>query len=102
MHVISRRTLQEAANQKRYAGSGPGLDAWYQIARKAKWSNLEDVRRTFSAADGVTVGSNTYTVFNIGGNKFRLITKVEYRYQTIYIKHVLTHAEYDREEWKRK
>jgi Uncharacterized protein conserved in bacteria len=48
----------------------------------------------------VTVGGKTYTVFNICGNRFRLITKIEYRYQTIYIKRVLTHAEYDREEWK--
>ena len=98
--MISRKPLVQAARENRYAGSGPALDAWYQIARKAKWTSLEDVRKTFSSADGVTVGGETYTVFNICGNRFRLITKIEYRYETIYIKHVLTHAEYDREEWK--
>ena len=40
------------------------------------------------------------TVFNIGGNKYRLIVKIEYKLQTIYIKHVLTHDEYNKEKWK--
>jgi mRNA interferase HigB len=60
------------------------------------------IRQSFSSADGVTVNGKTYTVFNIMGNMFCLITKIEYLHQTIYIKHTLTHAEYDREEWKNK
>jgi len=55
---------------------------------------------TAATADGVTVGPNTYTVFNIAGNKFRLIVKIEYRYRAIYVKDVLTHAEYDKGRWK--
>lgn len=91
--------MHEAA--RRLNGSEPGLNTWFRIARKASWQNLEDVRTVYSHADGVTVGSNTYTVFNIGGNKFRLIVKIEYKYQKIFVKHVLTHAEYDKEDWKK-
>jgi mRNA interferase HigB len=47
------------------------------------------------------VGETTYTVFNIGGNAFRLVVKIEYKYQKIFIKHVLTHAEYDQGGWKK-
>jgi mRNA interferase HigB len=77
------------------------LEIWYRSAKKAKWKTLEDVRKTWPSADGVTVGEKTYTVFNIGGNKFRLIVKIEYEMQRLYIKHVLTHAEYDKENWKK-
>jgi mRNA interferase HigB len=55
----------------------------------------------YASADGVNLGHKVYTVFNISGNKLRLITDVVYRYQTIYIKHVLTHAEYDKGAWKK-
>ena len=99
MRIISRKTLQEAA--KRHPESESGLDAWYRIAKSAKWQNLQDVRQTCASADGVNVGDRIYTVFNIGGNKFRLITHVVYRYQTIYVKQVLTHAEYDKGTWKK-
>jgi len=99
VRIISRKALREAA--KRYSGSEPGLDAWYRIAKSAEWRSLQDVRKTYASADGVNVGGRTYTVFNIAGNKLRLITDIVYRYQTIYVKHVLTHAEYDKETWKK-
>lgn len=102
MHVISRRTLWEAAREKKYAESAAALDAWYRIAKAAKWKSLQEVKQTLRSADGVTVGDKTFTVFNIAGNQFRLITRIVYPAQRIYIKHVLTHAEYDREEWKKK
>jgi mRNA interferase HigB len=55
------------------------------------------LHQTFPSADLV----ERLTVFNIAGNKFRLITRVEYQRQEIYIRNVLTHAEYDKEDWKR-
>ena len=73
------------------------LDAWFRIAKRALWQDLTDVRRTFATADAV----EKWTVFNIKGNKYRLITEINYRFRRIYIRHVLTHAEYDREKWKR-
>ena len=67
-----------------------------RIAKKAAWQNLMDVRRTFANADAV----DKCTVFNIKGNKHRLITEINYRYQRLSIRHVLTDAEYDQEKWK--
>jgi len=99
VHIISRKTLKGAA--KRLSGSRIGLDTWFQIAKKARWRSLEDIRETYRSADGVTVGDKTYTVFNIGGNKFRLIVKIEYHRQEIYIKQVLTHSEYNKGDWKK-
>jgi mRNA interferase HigB len=95
VHVISRKKLKEAA--LRHSEIEPALDAWFRIAKKAVWKNLANVRKTFANADAVEI----WTVFNIKGNKYRLITEVNYRFQRIYIRHVLTHAEYDQEKWKR-
>ena len=97
--MITRRKLVEAA--KRHRAIGIALDAWYRTAKSARWKNLQEVRQTWSSADGVPVGDKVFTVFNIGGNSFRLITGINYDSQTIFIKHVLTHAEYDKEEWKK-
>jgi mRNA interferase HigB len=91
LHVISRRRLREAA--ERHPSVESALDVWYRIAKRAEWRSLADVRKTFSTADSV----QKWTVFNIKGNSFRLITEINYRFQRIYIRHVLTH---DREKWK--
>lgn len=99
MHIISRKTLIEAAEQ--HSGAKSALDVWFRIAKGARWGSLDDVRKTYPAADGVRVGDKIYTVFNIAGNKFRLIAKIEYDYQKVFIKHVLTHGEYDKEDWKK-
>jgi mRNA interferase HigB len=95
MHVISRKRLKEAA--LRHPDVETALDAWFRIARRAAWNDLAEVRKTLATADAV----EKWTVFNIKGNKYRLVTEMNYRSQRIYIRHVLTHAEYDREKWKR-
>ena len=95
MHVISRKRLREFWEKNPEAKAD--LEDWYRTANKAHWLNLTQVRQTYRHADAV----GTCTVFNIRQNRYRLITKIEYRIQRIYIKSVLTHAEYDREEWKR-
>ncbi|HXB67250.1 MAG TPA: type II toxin-antitoxin system HigB family toxin [Candidatus Acidoferrales bacterium] len=79
----------------------PLLDSWYRAAKSAKWKSLEEIRRTYAHADGVPVGDKVYTVFNIKGNKFRLIAEIFFEEQTILVRHVLTHAEYDQEDWKK-
>jgi mRNA interferase HigB len=95
MHVISRKRLKEAA--ERHADLEAPLDAWFRIAKKATWTNPADVRTTFSSADSV----GKWTVFNIKGNQYRLIAEINYLFGRIYIRRVLTHAEYDRGGWKR-
>ena len=94
MHVISRKKLKEAAS--RHADLESPLDAWFRIAKKAAWKNLSDVRRTLASVDAV----DKWTVFNIKGNQYRLIAEINYLYGRVYIRHVLTHSEYDRGGWK--
>ena len=94
MHVISRKKLKEAA--QRHADLDGPLDAWFRIAKRAPWRNLSDVRKTFPSADAV----GKVTIFNIKGNQYRLIAEINYKFGRIYIRHVLTHAEYDRGGWK--
>jgi mRNA interferase HigB len=69
---------------------------WYNITSKATWHNLSEVRQTFRHAD--IVGDKT--VFNIKGNDYRLIVHIRYETSIIYIKQLLTHAEYDKGAWK--
>lgn len=92
--MISRKRLLEAS--KKHSGLSAPLDAWYRIAKAAKWKSLDDVRRSLPSADGV----GKYTVFNIKGNNFRLISEINFGGQRVYIRHVLTHAEYDKGAWK--
>ena len=95
MHVISRKALREA--EDRHPDLEGPLGTWFKIAEKAEWKNIADVRRTYRHADPV----GPYTVFNIKGNSYRLVVKIEYAFGLIFIKHVLTHAEYDKGDWKK-
>ena len=94
MTVIGWKRLQKFAGKHRDAL--PALERWHDAARRAGWRSLIDVRKDFSAADAV----GPLTVFNIRGNRFRLIVKIDYRWQVIVVKAVLTHDEYDRGGWK--
>ncbi len=93
MHVISRKRLLEAAN--RHSVLFAPLNAWYRVTKKSEWRSLEDVRRIFPSADAV----GKYVVFNIKGNTFRLIAEINFKTGRIYVRHVLTHAEYDKGGW---
>jgi mRNA interferase HigB len=95
VHVISRKKLQDFWES--HADAREALLAWHADAEKATWRHLDDVRQTYSATDAV----GRWTVFNIRGNRYRLIVSIHYNRQKIYIRHVLTHAEYDRGDWKR-
>ncbi|HWE49827.1 MAG TPA: type II toxin-antitoxin system HigB family toxin [Bryobacteraceae bacterium] len=77
------------------------MDAWYRVAKSATWKNLEEVRGVYPHADGVPAEEKVFTIFNVMGNSFRLVTGINYEGQTIFIKHVLTHAEYDKGDWKK-
>ena len=95
MRVISRKALREFG--ARHPDAGVPLGIWFRIARKATWKSLVDVRKTYPHADLV----GPYTVFNIKGNAYRLIVKIEYQFGLIFIRHVLTHPEYDQGAWKK-
>jgi mRNA interferase HigB len=87
--------------EKEHSGIGTTLDAWYRVAKSAQWNSLQEVRQTYPSADGVPVDEKVFTVFNIGGNNFRLIVGINYETKTIFVKYVLTHAEYDKGDWKK-
>lgn len=99
MHVISRRRLREAA--RRYPDAAEALDRWYRVVHAADWESLHDVRRVYRHADAVTVGSgNAVTVFNVCGNKYRLVAAIHYNRRRVYVLRFLTHAEYGRGRWQ--
>ena len=94
MHVISFKILREYAEN--HADCEEALNNWYKIANKANWSNLVAVQQVFPKAEAV----GNFTVFNFKGIKYRLIVSIDYEGQLIYIKYILTHAEYDKDNWK--
>lgn len=94
MHVISRKALRLFA--QRHPGSKNALDAWFRIVRANQFANLVDLRRVFPHADV----AGDLVVFNIGGNKYRLIAAIHFNRQKLYIRHVLTHDEYSRGTWQ--
>jgi mRNA interferase HigB len=94
VRVISRKRLVEAIESDRTL-EGP-LKAWYKVVSKADWKSIADVRQTYSSADYV----DPFTVFNIRGNQYRLIVKIEYKKHLVFINHLLTHREYDKGRWK--
>ncbi len=94
MHVITRRELNKFAHL--YPDSKSALADWYHLMRKNVFENFAELRAIFPAAD--TVGK--LTVFNIGGNKYRLVAAIHYNRKRIYIRAVLTHEEYNKGKWK--
>jgi mRNA interferase HigB len=99
VRVISLKPLKEFWDQ--HPDAEEPLRSWYKVALGAEWTSLQDARATYPHADGVrTKSGETLTVFNIGGNKYRLIARIRYDYQLVNVRCVLTHAEYDEGKWK--
>jgi mRNA interferase HigB len=93
--VISRRELFRKS--VRFADAKVAIQTWMETARQAEWSSLEDVRRAFPKTDMI----GKVAIFNIKGNTDRLIVRMEFAGQRIYVKEFLTHAEYDKGAWKK-
>ena len=90
MHVISRKALVEFWTVHPPA-KGP-MAAWYKVMRGAAFANFAAVRSVFNSADKV----GQFTVFNVGGGGYRVVVAIHFNRQKLYIRHVFTHAEYDR------
>lgn len=95
MHIITQRRLQEF--WQKHPDAQTNLQIWYDRTKIAKCANFTELRQIFPSADQV----KNLTVFNISGNKYRLIALVDYTYQKVFIRHILTHAEYDTDNWKK-
>ena len=81
---------------KQHAASVASLSNWLGITRRARWLNLAELRKDFGSADQV----GRRTVLNIAGNQYRLIARVNYRTQKVFILYIMTHDEYSKGDWK--
>lgn len=91
MVIISKTVLVEFGNK--YSDSIEALNKWYEVSKQANWNSLNDLKKTFNSVD--YVGNDRY-VFNIKGNKYRLVTMIFFDIRTVFIRFVGTHAEYDK------
>jgi mRNA interferase HigB len=94
MHIITQKRLNEFCTK--YPTAHTSLQVWHERTEAANWRNFVELRQVFPSADQV----KNFTVFNIGGNKYRLIALVDYTYQKVFIRYILTHSEYDTGNWK--
>jgi len=99
MRIITKKRLREFT--ERYLDAAEPLNNWRGVIRAARWRNIQDCRRIYPHADLVKVASgNAVTVFNIGGNKYRLVVAIHYNRQRVYVLRCLRHAEYSKGRWK--
>lgn len=91
MRIISRKALKDFA--RRFPDAEGQLDAWYHEVKKAKWQTHADIKEKYRSA---SILKYNRVVFNICGNKYRIVVKTNYRNGTVFIRFVGTHAEYDK------
>lgn len=94
MRLISIRALRVEA--QKFPDLAAQVDAWSKVLKDAEWKNLEEVKQIYQSAEAV----GNFTVFNLKGNKYRLIVGINYEAGVVYFKYLLTHAEYDKDKWK--
>ena len=94
MRIITKKRLTDFYTG--HSDAKKNLLTWAKIVCIATWQNLVELREAFPSADLVS----NFTIFNIGGNKYRLIVYIDYEDQIVFIRHILTHAEYDKDDWK--
>jgi mRNA interferase HigB len=95
MRIVSRKAIREATT--RHSEWGASLNAWYKIAKNADWGNFAEVRNSWRNTDVV----GRFVVFDIGHKRCRLIATIKCRWGVVYIRDILSHADYDEKEWQR-
>jgi len=93
MHVIRYKQFRDFG--KKHSDSCSVLDDWLKVASRANWSNLSEIQSVFPQAKAI----DNLIVFSLKGKQYCLIVSINYEGQLIYLKHVLTHAEY-KEQWQ--
>jgi len=91
MHVIKKGTLTSFGRE--HPKAYKPLMAWYAEASAAKWKSSAEIKRKYREA---SILNSERVVFDIGGNKYRIVARINYRSETIFIHFVGTHAEYDK------
>lgn len=95
MHIITHARIVEA--QARFPDCATALDFWYRAMKHGRFETFADLKAAFGSVDKV----GPLYVFDVGGNKLRLVAALHFNTGKVFIRHVLSHAEYDREQWKR-
>ena len=95
VRIIGRTVVEKF--KRNHADARSSLDYWYRVVSSGDWSTFVELRQVFPSADLVS----SYIVFNIGGNKYRLIAIANFEVKTLLVREVLTHQEYDRGGWKK-
>ncbi len=93
MRIVSKKTLREFYEQSSYMDSKSALDSWHYEVLKVEWDNPNEIKTQYKSAS--IVGDNK-VVFNICGNKYRLIVKINYMAKIVFIKFIGTHKQYDK------
>lgn len=94
MHIITQQQIWKA--KEKYPQVASALDGWYRVMKKNSFHNFSELKRSFNSVDKV----DEVYVFDIGGNKLRLIANIHFERQKVYIRCILTHKEYDQDKWK--
>jgi mRNA interferase HigB len=95
MRIVSRKAIRVAT--AKHSEWGASLSAWYKIAKSADWKNFVEVRNSWRNSDVV----GRFVVFDIGHNRCRLIATIKYKWRMVYIRRILSHAEYGEKEWQK-
>jgi mRNA interferase HigB len=90
MNVVTHRALRDF--WARHPQARAPLTQWYDVARHAQWTRPQDIRNDFNSADFV---ADNRVIFDLGGNKYRLVVRISYRFKQVLVKFVGTHEEYD-------
>jgi mRNA interferase HigB len=93
VNVINRKAVRRM--MKDHSDAAAALNAWWKVARAARWNHIEECRKSLATADQV----GRCVIFDILGNKYRLIAVVSWRNQRLYVKALFTHREYERNTW---
>jgi mRNA interferase HigB len=93
VHIIKRKTLIEFFRQPKYQDARGPLEAWYYEAKHAEWASPADVKDQYGSA---SILKDNRVVFNIAGNKYRLVVRINYDSKTVFVRFVGTHREYDK------
>jgi len=100
LRIIKEQFLREAVPPASKAGKW--LESWRVVVKASDWQNIGEVRKTYPSADPVRIESGrVITVFNVCGNSYRLITAIHYDKQRVFTLRLLTHADYDKNRWKK-
>jgi len=102
MRIVNEPTIAKFV--RKHPDCRAWLEDWLVVARSSVWSSIQDVQRAYPAADGgVRVASGArVTIFDVGGNKYRMATHVIYATATVIILELMTHGEYSKDRWKQR